>query len=235
MCSYCLLIGQYELETCSLDDLPLSATCKDISFARSFYSLELSLKGLTSCVCQCNLIECSPVLIILFLCSPLVYRLSFETTDCLKRREPVVRIAIHWFVLFYSFRNSTNAVAAGNSENMHRSSPGSIKQLFNRKFSNLDAGNHSNSYNNSNNNHKTSVVITELFFPRLGSVLPTAKRCHPEKCSWCISKRATLFRFNYVSIVASVIVSYKIIWFYQLSWQSKLATVKRFESWRFER
>lgn len=200
MCSYCLLIGQYELETCSLDDLP------DISFARSFYSLELSLKGLTSCVCQCNLIECSPVLIILFLCSSLVYRLSFETTDCLKHRKPVVRIAIHWFVLFYSFRNSTNAVAAGNSENMHRSSPGSIKQLFNRKFSNLDAGNHSNSYNNNNNNHKTLMVITELFFPR--SVLPTAKRCHPEKCSWCIAKRATLFRFNYVSIVASVIVSY---------------------------
>ena len=28
---------------------------------------------------------------------------------------------------------------------------------------------------------------------------------------------------------------YKIIWFYQLSWQCKLATVKRFESWRFER
>ena len=27
----------------------------------------------------------------------------------------------------------------------------------------------------------------------------------------------------------------KIIWFYQLSWQCKLATVKRFESWRFER
>ena len=26
-----------------------------------------------------------------------------------------------------------------------------------------------------------------------------------------------------------------IIWFYQLSWQCKLATVKRFESWRFER
>ena len=28
---------------------------------------------------------------------------------------------------------------------------------------------------------------------------------------------------------------YKIIWFYQLSWQCKIATVKRFESWRFER
>ena len=28
---------------------------------------------------------------------------------------------------------------------------------------------------------------------------------------------------------------YKIIWFYQLSWQCELATVKRFESWRFER
>ena len=26
-----------------------------------------------------------------------------------------------------------------------------------------------------------------------------------------------------------------IVWFYQLSWQCKLATVKRFESWRFER
>ena len=26
----------------------------------------------------------------------------------------------------------------------------------------------------------------------------------------------------------------KIIWFYQLSWQCELATVKRFESWRFE-
>ncbi|KAL9988911.1 hypothetical protein ACROYT_G003404 [Oculina patagonica] len=35
--------------------------------------------------------------------------------------------------------NSTNAVAAGNSESVHRSSPGSIKQLFNRKFSNSDA------------------------------------------------------------------------------------------------
>ena len=28
---------------------------------------------------------------------------------------------------------------------------------------------------------------------------------------------------------------YGMIWFYQLSWQCKLATVKRFESWRFER
>ena len=27
----------------------------------------------------------------------------------------------------------------------------------------------------------------------------------------------------------------KIIWLYQLSWQCKLPTVKRFESWRFER
>ena len=26
-----------------------------------------------------------------------------------------------------------------------------------------------------------------------------------------------------------------IVWFYQVSWQCKLATVKRFESWRFER
>ena len=31
------------------------------------------------------------------------------------------------------------------------------------------------------------------------------------------------------------IVLYEITWFYQLSWQCKLATVKRLESWRFER
>lgn len=43
-------------------------------------------------------------------------------------------------IFFLCFRNSTNAVAAGNSESAHRSSPGSIKQLFNRKFSNPDAG-----------------------------------------------------------------------------------------------
>ena len=27
---------------------------------------------------------------------------------------------------------------------------------------------------------------------------------------------------------------YKIIWFYQLGWYCELATLKRFESWRFE-
>ncbi|XP_020630125.1 G-protein-signaling modulator 2-like [Orbicella faveolata] len=36
-------------------------------------------------------------------------------------------------------RETNSTVAAGNSENVHRSSPGSIKQLFNRKFSNLEA------------------------------------------------------------------------------------------------
>ena len=38
-----------------------------------------------------------------------------------------------------------------------------------------------------------------------------------------------------VTYVLRVDEIYKIIWFYQLSWQCKLATVKRFESWRFER
>ena len=62
--------------------------------------------------------------------------------------------------LFYSFRNSINTVTTGNSENVHRSSPGSIKQLFNRKFSNLDAGKYgnSNSYDNINNNHIASTI-----------------------------------------------------------------------------
>ena len=32
------------------------------NFARSFYSLEFLLRDLTSCVSQCNLFECSPVL-----------------------------------------------------------------------------------------------------------------------------------------------------------------------------
>ena len=32
-----------------------------------------------------------------------------------------------------------------------------------------------------------------------------------------------------------LVPSLKIIWFYQLSWQCKLVTVKRFESWRFKR
>ena len=77
-----------------------------------------------------------------------------EKTSCVNRHS--------LFVLFYSFRNSTNAVGAGNSENVHRSSPGSIKQLFNRKFSNLDAGKHSHSYNNNNDNHKTSTVQTVI-------------------------------------------------------------------------
>ena len=54
--------------------------------------------------------------------------------------------------------------------------------------------------------------------------------CLSVRLSVCLSVCTSLSVF--LSVRLSVCL---IIWFYQLSWQCKLATVKRFESWRFER
>ena len=49
----------------------------------------------------------------------------------------------------------------------------------------------------------------------------------------CVCRFIYFFWYNYFPY--NIDFNKKIIWFYQLSWQCKLAIVKRFENWRFER